>query len=891
MVIKKWNGTAWVAEYPEVDVDSIVATGTPSSTTFLRGDGAWATPSDTTTLSSLGVTATSAELNVLDGITATTAELNYTDGVTSNIQTQLNGKLSTSGKAADSNLLDGIDSGSFLRSDTSDTYTGNLTLSQNSVGTTYGNGSSATPTTMIAQTVGDNDGWRLYGEAPASNDVKMIFEVVDDNETGDTWVFRNKKTYSPYTATEDFKITGEGAIYARGVGYVNGNQRIFADNYHPNADKWTTARTITLGGDLTGSVSLDGSANVTLTAAVADDSHNHTIANVDGLQTALDNKAPLASPALTGTPTAPTAAANTNTTQIATTAYVQQEITDLIGGAPGALDTLNELAAAINDDSSYASTITTALAGKLPLAGGTMSGNIVFNDDSEGVEFYGDNAIKKLSGTGMVITTDSTRSFDTLLQLERGTGGTKYKVFHDNYHPNADKWTTARTLSLSGDASGSVSWDGSANATLSVTVNDDSHNHTIANVDGLQTALDGKAASSHTHAYVSDSGDTMTGDLTMEHDGETTANDSHGIVFTGRFNSTDFTRKLYMDDEANLLFGTETIFHSGNDGSTSGLHADLLDGQQGSYYLDYNNFSNTPTIPTNNNQLTNGAGYVTGSHSHSTSNITSGEFNTARLGSGTATSGYVLKSDGDGTASWQVDNNTTYSLGSFGVTATAAELNIMDGVTATTAELNYVDGVTSNIQTQLNSKISGNQTITLSGDASGSGTTSIAVTVNDNSHKHNASTLDIPGLWAFQYSSTTTQSDPGSGFFRLNNATQSSATGAVFDDVDYYGRPFDVAGAEMLDGAIISLYAVDTAGSNWDGDELVRYYVNTATDSEGFTTLDLKFLEASADAIDNLDIVYVRVTPFPKASSTIAGGLKARVSGTTLYLRNDTANA
>jgi hypothetical protein len=77
----------------------------------------------------------------------------------------------------------------------------------------------------------------------------------------------------------------------------------------------------------------------------------------------LVSAAPKASPALTGTPTAPTAAANT--------AYVQTEITDLIGGAPGALDTLNELAAAIDDDASYASTITTALGGKSPTAGNT----------------------------------------------------------------------------------------------------------------------------------------------------------------------------------------------------------------------------------------------------------------------------------------------------------------------------------------------------------------------------------------------------------------------------------------------------------------------------------------------------------------------------------------
>ena len=61
-----------------------------------------------------------------------------------------------------------------------------------------------------------------------------------------------------------------------------------------------------------------------------------------------------------------------------------------------------------------------------------------------------------------------------------------------------------------------------------------------------------------------------------------------------------------------------------------------------------------------------------------------------------------LRSDG----TWAVppDTNTTYTLSSFGITATASELNKLDGCTATVTELNYVDGVTSNIQTQLNGK-------------------------------------------------------------------------------------------------------------------------------------------------------------------------------------------
>lgn len=66
------------------------------------------------------------------------------------------------------------------------------------------------------------------------------------------------------------------------------------------ATKLATARTISLTGDVTGSVAFDGSGNVSITTVVVDDLHNHTIANVDGLQTALDGKLPLSGGTLTG---------------------------------------------------------------------------------------------------------------------------------------------------------------------------------------------------------------------------------------------------------------------------------------------------------------------------------------------------------------------------------------------------------------------------------------------------------------------------------------------------------------------------------------------------------------------------------------------------------------
>ncbi|CTU95796.1 phage tail protein [Escherichia coli] len=99
-----------------------------------------------------------------------------------------------------------------------------------------------------------------------------------------------------------------------------------------------------------------------LAAAINNDPKFSTTIN-----NALALKAPLSSPALTGTPTAPTAAQSVNNTQIATTAFVKSAIAAMVGSAPAALDTLNELAAALGNDPNFATTMLNALAGKQPL--------------------------------------------------------------------------------------------------------------------------------------------------------------------------------------------------------------------------------------------------------------------------------------------------------------------------------------------------------------------------------------------------------------------------------------------------------------------------------------------------------------------------------------------
>ncbi|MEQ1862339.1 MAG: hypothetical protein ABMA13_20665 [Chthoniobacteraceae bacterium] len=91
-------------------------------------------------------------------------------------------------------------------------------------------------------------------------------------------------------------------------------------------------------------------------------------ASFSAVDDALALKAPLDSPAFTNNPTATTQSAGNSSTRLATTEFVATAVANLIASAPGALDTLDELAAALGDDANFASTITTAVGGKLAKA-------------------------------------------------------------------------------------------------------------------------------------------------------------------------------------------------------------------------------------------------------------------------------------------------------------------------------------------------------------------------------------------------------------------------------------------------------------------------------------------------------------------------------------------
>lgn len=169
--------------------------------------------------------------------------------------------------------------------------------------------------------------------------------------------------------------------------------------------------------------------------------HTHVIADVTGLQAALDGKA--------------------------TPADVTSAVAGVIDAAPAALNTLNELAAALGNDASFASTVTNALAAKAPLASPTFTGTV-------------SGVTKAMVGLGNVDnTTDAAKPISTATQTALDA---KAAAIHT--HVIAD--VTGLQSALDGKQAA-----GSYAAAV--------HTHGISDITGLQSSLDGKAASSHTH--------------------------------------------------------------------------------------------------------------------------------------------------------------------------------------------------------------------------------------------------------------------------------------------------------------------------------------------------------------------------------------------------------
>ena len=652
------------------------------------------------------------------------------------------------------------------------------------------------------------------------------------------------------------------------------------------------------GGDVTIS-------NGTIT--VNDDSHNHTISNVDGLQSALDGKLSTSGNAasatklanartfsITGGATASGVSFNgTGNVALNVTALDASKLTGTVPIDRLPAGALERLVTVENQAARFSLTTSNVQLGDTVQQLDTGIMYIVVNtgelDNANGYKEYTAATATKVPWSGV---TDKPTSFTpsshthTIANVTGLQSALDGKLSTTGNAASASKLSTARTISLGGDVTGSTTFDGSGNVTITATVKDDSHNHTIANIDNLQSTLDGKLNTSGTAAKatadasgqnIADTyikalsvsgrtitytkGDGGTGTITTQDTNTTYSN------MTGASSSAAGKAGLVpapsAGSQAKFLRGDGTwqtptnTTYANMTGATSsaagkaGLVPAPVAGKQTSFLRGDGTWAvptNTDTKATQTNTTTN-ADYrvVLSTNANDTTetntlrksvnfqaNPSTGAFyakgydiidltgKTQDLDDLTLSSGspmkmlYIEKTNGGAanitnspvedtpfllevellrwasatdyvtlqtfrstdflangdyvracvSGTWRkwTRRPNTYSLSSFGITATAAELNKLDGVTATATELNYVDGVTSNIQTQLNGKLP---------------TTGTAAKATADARGQNIADTYIKGLSVSGRTITYTKGDGGTGTITTQDTTYTHPNSGV----------------------------------------------------------------------------------------------------------------
>lgn len=273
---------------------------------------------------------------------------------------------------------------------------------------------------------------------------------------------------------------------------------------------------------------------------------------------------------------------------------------------------------------------------------------------------------------------DNNTTYSNATQTASGLMSNTDKTKLDGVAENANNYT----LPSAGTNLGGVKSGGDVSISSGIiTVNDDSHNHVISNIDGLQSALDGKASSGHNH---------------------------DGVYYTEAETDT-------------LLEGKADTSHTHTISNITNLQS-ALDGKANASHGTHVSYSTTAPVMDGTASVGTASTVARSDHKHPT--------DTSRAAQASLDSHTSNKSNPHGV-----------TLTQLGVTATAAELNALDGITATVTELNYVDGVTSNIQTQLNGKAASSHGThvsygTTAPKANGTAAVGTATTVSRSDHVH-----------------------------------------------------------------------------------------------------------------------------------------------------------
>ena len=258
------------------------------------------------------------------------------------------------------------DNGSLKVRDMSNSNATRLQLHGDGTFDVYGNldannGIDVTGTANLAGTTNITGGVLNLGAADSASGHLNSFEVMTfniDSDNDDTnRYFAFYKNGNSGSGTELFKIEESGQATVTG-----------------NLD-------VSSGVDVTGNITVSGTVDGVDVAAL-----NTTVGNLG-----------ISNGSIASGTTAVTQGQSANNTQIATTSFVQTAIANLVDSSPGALNTLNELAAAINDDASFSTTVNNNIATKMPLSGGEFTGDVTCHNitpDGDSSRNLGTNSVR-----------------------------------------------------------------------------------------------------------------------------------------------------------------------------------------------------------------------------------------------------------------------------------------------------------------------------------------------------------------------------------------------------------------------------------------------------------------------------------------------------------------
>lgn len=760
-------------------------------------------------------------------LTATAAELNYMDGVTSNVQTQIDNLSSTvAGKANSSH---------------SHTIT-----------------------------------------ASASDD-----DVVVLTGTSGT----DKVTYSASHANSGVAAGTYKSVTVDARGHVVGGSSPTTLSGYGITDAYTKTQIDSKVSDLEDAIDSKGSS-----------SHTHTIADVTNLQATLDAKASSSHTHNAATTSAAgfmsasdkskldgiASGANAYTLPVASSSAIG----GVKSGTDISVDTSGNVSVVNDSHTHSASTITSVNASAI--TGTIPSANLPSYVDDV-LEYNGTSNFPTTGETGKIYVDTSTN------KIYRW-GGTAYAVISDTIALGETSSTAYR-----GDR-GKTAYDHSQ-------ATGNPHGTAIGDISGLQSALDSKASSSHTHNYAGSS--TAGGSAASAVKLDTSAGSATQPVYfsDGKPVKTTYTLEASVPSGAKFTDTTYSAATTSAAGLMSAADKTKLNGIATGAEVNQNAFANvivgdtqiaadaksdsltliagdnvTLTPSADNDSVTIASKDTV--YTHPTSGITAGTYKSVTVNAaGHVTAGSnptTLSGYGITDAASKSHTHTVSQITD--LTATAAELNKMDGVTATTAELNYVDGVTSNIQSQLDGKqasvTGGASTIT------SSNLTASRALVSNSSGKVAVSDVTSTELGYLDGVTSNVQTQLNSkaaSSHTHNYAGSSSAGGAATSAVKLstartISLTGDVAGSASFDGSANA--SISTTSTSMHG-------ITTSGTGAAYTATvsGITSLTAGASFIMIPNVVSTTTTPTLNVNSLGAKGLRMHSSAASGTVMTASSNA